>query len=106
MSSHNLPVPLPGEKHTLVGGTVLVNVHKARPECFTKYCCIHWPSKHHLADWPQNWREDRKIMERMCEHGVGHPDPDDVAFNQRLYGVDVSDHGCDGCCVPPHNSSR
>ena len=34
---------------------------------------------------------DRRIMERICPHGVGHPDPDDVLNQDRV-------HGCDGCC--------
>lgn len=42
--------------------------------------------------WPQHWRGDRHLMERICPHGVGHPDPDDINPD----GV----HGCDGCCRP------
>jgi hypothetical protein len=33
-------------------------------------------------------------MERICPHGIGHPDPDDPAFKNPIEGV----HGCDGCC--------
>ena len=53
-------------------------------------CSIHSPSDHSMKDWPQHWRFDRGIMERICSHGVGHPDPDE------LRGDSV--HGCDGCC--------
>ena len=56
-------------------------------------CCIHAPSDHPLADAPLHWRHDRRIFERICAHGIGHPDPDDRARN-RGDGV----HGCDGCC--------
>lgn len=38
-------------------------------------CCIHSPSNHHMRDWPMNWRADTQVMERVCPHGVGHPDP-------------------------------
>lgn len=34
------------------------------------------------------------MMERVCEHGVGHPDPD------CMYAQQDPAHGCDGCCVP------
>jgi hypothetical protein len=53
-----------------------------------------------MVDWPTHWRDDRKLMERICKHGVGHPDPDDLAHKKRI-GLDVdtiSIHGCDGCC--------
>lgn len=70
-------------------------------------CCIHGPSDHHMKDWPTNWRQDRQMMERLCPHGVGHPDPDDTAYKQRHYmggrhpeHIDTA-HGCDGCCLEP-----
>lgn len=91
---------------TFVTGTrqVIHDVHR-RTECAGRPCVIHAPSDHHMQDWPTNFRTGGWLdikpphMERMCEHGVGHPDPDDVAFwNSR--GVNVSIHGCDGCCTP------
>ena len=60
-------------------------------------CCIHNPSQHHMLTWPQNWRGDIGIMERLCSHDIGHPDPDDLKIRTRSgWGV----HGCDGCCRP------
>jgi len=48
-----------------------------------------------------NWRSDRRLMERVCPHGIGHPDPDDVAYRvSRGEPATVAVHGCDGCCVP------
>jgi hypothetical protein len=47
------------------------------------------------------WRSDRGLMERECEHGIGHPDPDDLDFKRRVGHRDVQVlgiHGCDGCC--------
>lgn len=38
-------------------------------------CCIHNPSDHHMRTWRQNWRGDKGVMERLCSHGIGHPDP-------------------------------
>lgn len=61
-------------------------------------CTIHSPSDHHMVKWPQNWRGDRKIMERVCEHLVFHPDPDDLRIRS---GRLSSRHFCDGCCTPP-----
>lgn len=43
-----------------------------------------------------NWRADKGIMERVCRHGVGHPDPDDLIVKSRPELADI--HGCDGCC--------
>lgn len=77
------------DQTVLVGGQTLVNVHD-KHLCAGNNCCIHNPSAHHMIEWPQNYREDRGIMERICEHGVGHPDPDDT--------TEDTIHGCDGCC--------
>lgn len=52
-----------------------------------------------MRDWPQFWRDDRGLMERICSHGIGHPDPDDLAYKIRTGGDDAEGvHGCDGCC--------
>lgn len=65
-------------------------------------CCIHNPSVHALDHAPLNWRSDRGLMERMCSHGIGHPDPDALAFRARgkseSWARADSVHGCDGCC--------
>lgn len=80
-------------------GQVLAGVH-ASGSC-SGPCPIHAPSDHHMKDWPLHWRDDRRIFERICEHGVGHPDPDDMDHRvmqmgeSALYG---DTHGCDGCC--------
>ena len=47
-----------------------------------------------------HWRFDRSIMERVCPHGVGHPDPDDLSF-RAIHGDQDATHGCDGCCTDP-----
>ena len=82
---------------TGTGQTILVH---SKEVCEGRYCCIHNPSDHHMKDWPIHWRSDRRIMERICPHGVGHPDPDDAAYRHTM-GDDDNMHGCDGCCVPP-----
>lgn len=80
--------------------TVTLRTHSP-DQCAGQHCCIHNPSDHHMREWPFNWREDTKVMERICPHGVGHPDPDDAAHNVRIGKEYKTVHGCDGCCVPP-----
>jgi hypothetical protein len=90
-------------------------------------CVVHNPSEHHMREWPLNFRYDRGLTERIClPHGVGHPDPDDLAFKRsddylalltryyERFGYSHEDakeeasensasegvHGCDGCCAP------
>lgn len=80
----------------------LVGVH---PEsaCAGRGCSLHHPSDHHMKGWPLNWRNDRYLMERICPHGIGHPDPDDLAYKRSAVAFDHTwsgdgSHGCDGCC--------
>jgi len=102
-------------------GMALLQTHAA-DKCAGREipCCIHRPSAHRMVTWPMNWRGDTGVMERICPHGVGHPDPDHMAYVKSLtpehdcpgdhgtwfdpreceyphldwQGV----HGCDGCC--------
>lgn len=86
-----------------VGGGVLTNVHDPA-QCAGEFCAMHNPSDHHMRSWPSNWRGDRHLMERICPHGIGHPDPDDIAFKVRRDPIDghyEAVHGCDGCCGTP-----
>lgn len=76
------------EKYTTGTGQVIY-VHN-KGDCKGEYCPIHNPSNHHMREWPTHWRSDRGMMERICPHGVGHPDPDDLSPDKT--------HGCDGCC--------
>lgn len=80
---------------------MLTNVH-SKDACFGEACTIHNRSDHAMRAYPQHWRDDRKIMERICPHGVGHPDPDDYKI-----GLDPAEavHGCDGCCVTIEEAS-
>lgn len=71
-----------------------------RSKCEGCFCPIHTPSDHHMRDWPLHWRGDRSIMERMCPHGIGHPDPDDFKIKTSIH--DDGTHGCDGCCNENH----
>lgn len=76
--------------------------------CAGEACVIHNPSDHHMADWPVSVRYDRwALAERICPHGIGHPDPDSLAWQRRMVeqgkisaGAYSDTHGCDGCCAP------
>lgn len=78
----------------------LTNTHDPRA-CASKGCAVHnRPSAHALDSAPLNWRTDRGILERICKHGVGHPDYDASLYLQSI-GMDSENvHGCDGCCGP------
>ena len=80
----------------LVQNGMLTRVH-SRSACTGRNCWIHNPSESPLSDRQVVWRADKRIAERICTHGIGHPDPDDVEYN-RTIGRDTSVHGCDGCC--------
>lgn len=75
-------------------GNKLVDVHE-QWQCMSGNCTIHKPSDHRMRGFKQKWRADRALMERICEHGIGHPDPDEIGLDESGRGV----HGCDGCCL-------
>jgi len=83
-------------------GQALTKLHERSSDCDKYGCVIHNPTKHCMSKFKTHWREDRSLMERICKHGIGHPDPDDLAFKKRRsgknYAKSESVHGCDGCC--------
>lgn len=96
------------EKYTTgTGQTVWVHT---KENCKGTHCVIHNPSEHPMKDFPTHWRSDRGIMERICPHGVGHPDPDGLAFLATVLSPErlriERIHGCDGCCVPKGDSEQ
>jgi hypothetical protein len=92
------------ERVVLEGGEVLM-AHR-KDACFNPGACtIHNPTDHHMRNFRQHWRGDRGFMERICPHGVGHPDPDQMTYIEATRGERVAYyegiHGCDGCCARP-----
>lgn len=77
----------------------LVAVHD-RGLCAGRVCVVHAPTRHRMSRWPVVWRGDRGIVERLCPHGIGHPDPDQSEFWSTSGGGAAAMwvHGCDGCC--------
>lgn len=78
-------------------GEMVLSVHPQQM-CSPGPCVLHNPSDHHMREWRTHYRGDKRLMERICPHGIGHPDPDDLAWHtsqgRGYHGV----HGCDGCC--------
>lgn len=85
---------------TNLGPTILHNVHP-ESQCAPRPCVLHRPSDHHMRSWPTLFRGDLGLMERTCPHGIGHPDPDDIAYHKGEGRDWVSVHSCDGCCRRP-----
>lgn len=78
---------------------VVMRIHSPE-KCAERPCAWHNPSDHHMRDWPKHFRADRYLTERLCPHGIGHPDPDDQAYLESIGRADGV-HGCDGCCFTP-----
>lgn len=79
-------------------GYVMRNPHDSWL-CVGRGCAIHdHPSDHKLKDAPMLWRDDRGILERICEHGIGHPDFDSALYLTSIGSEVENIHGCDGCC--------
>ena len=98
MKTEKYPIKITGFNTWRISETQAIVTHDAS-RCAGQYCCIHNPSNHVMRDWTMLWREDKKVMERLCpKHGVGHPDPDDADFNKRAGRSHLNVHGCCGCC--------
>ena len=79
----------PEKEYWVTGTGQFMTTHPA-DKCAGEHCVVHNPSDHNMRNMRTHWRSDRGITERICEHGVGHPDPDDPTTHRV--------HGCDGCC--------
>jgi hypothetical protein len=92
-------------------GVVVMN--HAPHLCEGGFCPIHNPSNHHMRDWPITFRSDRTVWcpacerehglvltERICDCGIGHPDPDSLAYLNLHAPGGWGTHGCCGCCAP------
>jgi hypothetical protein len=73
-----------------VGERILITHPRERCEGKSGPCCIHFPSNHHMRTWQMNWRADTRVMERLCPHGIGHPDPDHMTYARSL----TPEHEC------------
>jgi hypothetical protein len=87
--------PLSSTYWRLENSSKFMHCHQ-ETKCRGDFCTLHNRSDHKMRKFPQVWRSDRLIMERVCSHGIGHPDPDEFRIRN---GEDDGVHGCDGCCV-------
>jgi hypothetical protein len=82
-------------------GAVIEHVH-SDDDCYGRPCPFHRPTNHHMRTWPLHWRDDRRIFERICRHGTGHPDPDQHDYWRAVGELHQGIHGCcEGCCCTP-----
>lgn len=83
------------------GTYALTGLHPATAECYERGCVVHSPSTFALSDAPLNWRQDRHQFERICKHGVGHPDADQAEYNTWHGMAHENIHGCcpERCCA-------
>lgn len=75
---------------------LLANVHPATA-CAGRPCVLHDPMRTYdparLA-----WRDDLGLFEVVCEHGVGHPAPEEAYHSAEIGRPERMLHTCDGCC--------
>lgn len=95
------PSPEGRETAQLEHSPIEIMAH-APSKCAGEACALHNRSDHKMRAFMQHWRDDRGLMERICTHGVGHPDPDQWDYLKQRYGKKTASaefvHGCDGCC--------
>ena len=95
------------ERLVLHDGSILIGVHDIG-FYLLEHCAIHNPSEHPLNTAPLSWMgDDIRIMHRVCEHGLQHPDPDALNFAmsvgnwmtvEAVTSVHLVEENCDGCC--------
>ena len=80
-----------------VSKATLHNVHPPTV-CAGRTCIIHSPTQNFQSTWPQRWRSDRQIMERICPCGIGHYDIDQADYHKSVGQAWQNVHGCCGAC--------
>lgn len=86
--------------HITGRGQRLTRTHPPNSGCEEHGCVIHNPTLEAQMIGETFWSLAHGRMERICEHGVHHPDPDAVAWRLRKGLFPNVDHDCDGCCDP------
>lgn len=97
LSESGLPEAGVGKIYMTGTGQRLVRVHD-EAVCHGTPCVIHAPiAGQPWSAWPTHWRADRRIMERLCPCGIGHPAVEDV--------LGLGKDGVHGCCGCPCSAS-
>jgi hypothetical protein len=60
------------------------NAHSA-DQCLDEICVLHNMTEHNMRSFPQHWRSDRGIVERVTPFGCACPDPDQIPFLKRIH---------------------
>jgi len=83
-----------------LGTPVGIRSWKVHPpsQCYPGPCPVHFPTEHAMSGWEKLWRADSGVLERICVHGFGHPDPDQFRHWRDRGTMHLSAHDCDGCC--------
>lgn len=76
---------------TLENTTETMNVDHDADTCTGPPCPVHHLTNHPMRALAQHWNASAQEMERVCAHGIGHPDPDQNGWDHA--------HECDGCCA-------
>lgn len=86
---------LPHEMEIFAG---LKNVHD-KDFCAGQICVMHNPINGDFRRLLLVWENNVKRYERVCEHGVTHPDPSQFAFWRATGQEQLGTHPCDRCCL-------
>jgi len=89
----------------ITGSGQVVSVVHSPKACEGRPCVIHNLTDHNMRAFPtffryggMPWDIKPPHTERTCPHGIGHPDPDDMAHWISIGDDSMGVHGCDGCC--------
>jgi hypothetical protein len=85
----------PKDTYRLENSRVWMHYVHSQEICSGRPCTIHNRTDHNMRDFPQHWNSNTMIMERMCPHDVGHPDPDEFKLIENEI---LRVHECDSCC--------
>lgn len=95
------------ERWVMDDGSPIVGVHPFVECAEQERCVIHNPTDHHMHFWPTSIDGSGGLIQRECEHGYKHPDPDSLwYFNNAAMTTHWEGkpprglHLCDGCCCP------
>lgn len=83
---------------TTDSGVKLENVHREQ-DCSGRFCVIHRPAPGPWSNWTMHWREDWRLMVRICPHDVHHIAIEEI-LRLPLLGMSGHEHpaGCDCPC--------
>lgn len=87
-----------GNTFTTDTGITLHHVHDAG-NCEGPFCVVHKPAPGPWSSWDVHWREDWRLMVRICPHDVHHVAIEEM-LRMPLLGLIAHDHpeGCDCAC--------